>query len=102
MLDYNHRPGIAERVNAAIDAALIAEREETPPRTLPGVAEGAEHDARHPPRALGGAPVPGEGAGRVLPRRPSLAGAAGAARGRRRGVAAGAREVVGSPHGMDR
>ena len=25
MLDYNHRPGIAERVNTAIDAALIAE-----------------------------------------------------------------------------
>jgi hypothetical protein len=38
MLDYNHRPGIAERVNAAIDAALIAEREETPPRTYLGAS----------------------------------------------------------------
>jgi hypothetical protein len=38
MLDYNHRPGIAERVNAAIDAALIAEREATAPRTYLGAS----------------------------------------------------------------
>ncbi len=38
MLDYNHRPGISERVNAAIDAALIAEREATPPRTYLGAS----------------------------------------------------------------
>lgn len=38
MLDYNHRPGIAERVNAAIDAALIAEREATPPRSYLGAS----------------------------------------------------------------
>lgn len=38
MLDYNHRPGIAERVNAAVDAALIAEREATPPRTYLGAS----------------------------------------------------------------
>lgn len=38
MLDYNHRPTIAERVNAAIDAALIAEREATPPRTYLGAS----------------------------------------------------------------
>ncbi len=38
MLDYNHRPGIAERVNDAIDAALIAEREATPPRTYLGAS----------------------------------------------------------------
>jgi len=38
MLDYNHRPGIAERVNTAIDAALIAEREATPPRTYLGAS----------------------------------------------------------------
>ncbi len=38
MLDYNRRPGIAERVNAAIDAALIAEREATPPRTYLGAS----------------------------------------------------------------
>ena len=38
MLDYNHRPGIAERVNAAIDAALIAEREATPPRAYLGAS----------------------------------------------------------------
>ncbi|ARC37795.1 hypothetical protein A6J80_16770 [Paracoccus yeei] len=38
MLDYNHRPGIAERVNAAIDAALIADREATPPRTYLGAS----------------------------------------------------------------
>ena len=38
MLDYNHRPGIAELVNTAIDAALIAEREATPPRTYLGAS----------------------------------------------------------------
>ena len=38
MLDYNHRPGIAERVNAAIDVALIAEHEATPPRTYLGAS----------------------------------------------------------------
>ncbi|WP_028031069.1 hypothetical protein [Gemmobacter nectariphilus] len=38
MLDYNHRLGIAERVNASIDAALIAEREATPPRTYLGAS----------------------------------------------------------------
>jgi hypothetical protein len=38
MLDYNHCLGIAERVNAAIDAALIAEREVTPPRTYLGAS----------------------------------------------------------------
>ena len=38
MLDYNHRPGIAERVNAAIDAALIAERKATPPRIYLGAS----------------------------------------------------------------
>lgn len=38
MLDYNHRPAIAERVNVAIDAALIAEREATPPRTYLGAS----------------------------------------------------------------
>ena len=38
MLDYNQRPGIAERVNAAIDAALIAEREATPSRTHLGAS----------------------------------------------------------------
>lgn len=38
MLDYNHRPTIAERVNAAVDAALIAEREASPPRTYLGAS----------------------------------------------------------------
>jgi hypothetical protein len=38
MLDYNRRRGIAERVNAAIDAALIAEREATPSRTYLGAS----------------------------------------------------------------
>ena len=38
MLDYTHRPGIAELVNTAIDAALIAEREATPPRTYLGAS----------------------------------------------------------------
>ena len=38
MLDYNRRQGIAERVNAAIDAALSAEREVTPSRTYLGAA----------------------------------------------------------------
>jgi hypothetical protein len=36
MLDFNHRPGIAERINAAVDAALEAERAGTPPRTYLG------------------------------------------------------------------
>ena len=36
MLDYNHRPGIAERVNAAVDAALEAERAATPARDYLG------------------------------------------------------------------
>ncbi|WP_371056854.1 PD-(D/E)XK nuclease family protein [Rhodosalinus sp. K401] len=36
MLDYNHRPGIAERINAAVDAALEAERAATPPRDYLG------------------------------------------------------------------
>lgn len=38
MLDYNHRPTIAERVNAGIDAALIAEHEATSPRTYLGAS----------------------------------------------------------------
>jgi hypothetical protein len=36
MLDFNHRPGIAERINAAVDAALEAERAGTPPRAYLG------------------------------------------------------------------
>ncbi|HDR28155.1 PD-(D/E)XK nuclease family protein [Rhodovulum sp.] len=35
-LDYNHRSGIAERINAAVDAALEAERAETPQRDYLG------------------------------------------------------------------
>jgi len=35
-LDFNHRPGIAERINAAVDAALDAERAATPPRDYLG------------------------------------------------------------------
>ena len=38
MLDYNHRPGIAERINAAVDAALEAERAATPPRDYLGAS----------------------------------------------------------------
>ena len=38
MLDYNKRPGIAERINAAVDAALKAEREATPPRDYLGAS----------------------------------------------------------------
>ena len=38
MLDFNRRPGIAERVNAAIDAALAAERAATPPRDYLGAS----------------------------------------------------------------
>ncbi len=30
MLDFNHRPSTAERINALVDEALIAEREATP------------------------------------------------------------------------
>jgi hypothetical protein len=36
MLDFNHRPKLAELMNAAIDAALIAERSATPPRDYLG------------------------------------------------------------------
>ena len=36
MLDFNHRSGIAERINAAVDAALEAERAATPPRDYLG------------------------------------------------------------------
>ncbi|WP_114965864.1 hypothetical protein [Alkalilacustris brevis] len=35
-LDFNHRPGIAERINAAVDAALEAERAATRPRDYLG------------------------------------------------------------------
>ena len=38
MLDYNHRPGIAERINAAVDAALEADRAATPPRDYLGAS----------------------------------------------------------------
>jgi len=36
MLDYNHRPTCAERVNTAIDKAIEAERTAVPPRTYLG------------------------------------------------------------------
>ena len=38
MLDFNPRPSMAERINELIDAALIAEREATPPRTYLGAS----------------------------------------------------------------
>ncbi len=38
MLDFNHRPGIAERINGAIDAALEAERAATPVRDYLGAS----------------------------------------------------------------
>lgn len=36
MLDYNHRPTFAERVNARLDAALTAAHAQAPPRTYLG------------------------------------------------------------------
>ncbi len=36
MLDFNNRPSMGERINAAVDAALEAERAATPPRTYLG------------------------------------------------------------------
>jgi hypothetical protein len=36
MLDYNHRPGVAELVNAAIDIGLVTERSNTQPRDYLG------------------------------------------------------------------
>ncbi len=36
MLDYNRRPGFADHINTAIDAALVAENEATPPRDYLG------------------------------------------------------------------
>jgi len=38
MLDFNHRPKLAERVNALIDDALVAERDATPSRTYLGAS----------------------------------------------------------------
>jgi hypothetical protein len=38
MLDFNPRPSMAERINALVDAALIAERDATPPRTYLGAS----------------------------------------------------------------
>ena len=38
MLDYNHRSGVVERINAAVDAALEAERAATPPRDYLGAS----------------------------------------------------------------
>ncbi len=38
MLDFNRRPGIAERINTLVDAVLIAEREATPPRSYLGAS----------------------------------------------------------------
>lgn len=38
MLDFNPRPSMAERINMLVDAALIAEREATPPRTYLGAS----------------------------------------------------------------
>jgi len=37
-LDFNPRPTMADRINALVDAALIAEREATPPRTYLGAS----------------------------------------------------------------
>ena len=37
-LDFNPRPSIADRINTLVDAALIAEREATPPRTYLGAS----------------------------------------------------------------
>ena len=37
-LDFNPRPSMADRINAVVDAALIAEREATPPRTYLGAS----------------------------------------------------------------
>ena len=38
MLDFNPRPSMAERINALVDAALITEREATPPRNYLGAS----------------------------------------------------------------
>ena len=38
MLDFNHRPSVADRINGHIDRVLIAERDATPPRTYLGAS----------------------------------------------------------------
>jgi len=38
MLDYNHKPTMADRINSHVDRALIAERDATPPRTYLGAS----------------------------------------------------------------
>jgi hypothetical protein len=37
-LDFNPRPSMADRINSLVDAAIIAEREATPPRTYLGAS----------------------------------------------------------------
>ncbi len=55
-LDYNYRPGIAELVNAAIDAALADERTATPPRTYLGASRLGHACARALQFEFAGAP----------------------------------------------
>jgi hypothetical protein len=38
MLDFNHRPSVADRINSHIDTAIIAERDATPPRDYLGAS----------------------------------------------------------------
>jgi hypothetical protein len=56
MLDFNPRPSMAERINALVDAALIAEREATPPRTYLGASRLGHACELELQRPLAGAP----------------------------------------------
>jgi hypothetical protein len=68
MLDYNHRPTLSEQVSALIDAALVAEREDQPPRNYLGASRLGLACERALQYEYAGAPVdPGRGfAGRIL------------------------------------
>ena len=48
MLDFNKRPSMGERINAAVDAALEAERAATPPRDYLGASRLGQPCARAP------------------------------------------------------
>ena len=60
-LDFNPRPSVADRINALVDAALIAEREATPPRTYLGASRLGHACERALQFEFAGAPK-GEGA----------------------------------------
>jgi hypothetical protein len=68
MLDFNHRPTLSEQIGGRIDAALVAEREDQPPRAYLGASRLGVACERALQYEYAGAPVdPGRGfSGRLL------------------------------------